>query len=120
MPKERRPNRPHDPKKRVVNASTTGKSRAAAEKAGCRFYIGEECQANHEHGNVRYTANAQCVQCERGKYRAYAARERAKRGGNDIKKRASVGFSFVAFTLGSVEGIEKWLASMAQKQGLSQ
>lgn len=103
---------------RVVSEETTAASREAAIKAGCRFFIGPECPANHEHGNVRYTANGQCVQCERGKFRERAAKERAKRSAHDLGKRAVGGYEFVAFTLGSVEGIEKWLASMARKQEL--
>lgn len=118
MPKERTPKTRYVAKTRVVSASTTAASREAAQKAGCKFYIGEPCATDHEHGNVRYAANAQCVQCERGKFRARSAKERAKRGGNDIGKRATVGYSFVTFTLGSVEGIQKWMASMERKQGM--
>lgn len=118
MPKERKPKQRYVAKTRVVNESTTAANRGAAIKAGCRFYIGEVCAEHAEHGNVRYAANGQCIQCERAKFRARAANERAKRGGSELRKRANGGYSFVAFTLGSVAGIESWMASMARKQEL--
>lgn len=120
MPKTRRPKQRYIAKTRVVSEATTAASQEAAVKAGCRFYIGVTCTTNHEHGNVRYAANGQCVQCERGKFRARSAKERAKRRGNDLPIRSTGGFSFVAFTLGSVAAIESWMASMERKQELAQ
>lgn len=105
---------------RVVSAETTAGSREKAIKAGCRFFIGDACPESAEHGNVRYTANAQCVECERAKFRVRAAKERAKRSVHDMPKRSGVAFSFVAFTLGSVEGIRQWLASIERKGELNQ
>lgn len=100
---------------RVVSEATCADTHAKAVKAGCRFYIGDACQDDGRHGNVRYTANKQCVECERGKFRVRAAKERAKRSVHDMAKRSPVAYSFVAFTLGSVEGIKRWLASMERK-----
>ena len=105
-------------KPRVVSEANTAANREAAIKAGCRFYIGDVCPGNEKHGNVRYAANGQCVECERAKFRGRAAKEREKRSGSELRKRANGGYSFVAFTLGSVAGIESWMASMARKQEL--
>lgn len=110
---------PKPSQRRVVSECTTAATREKAIKAGCRFYIGEACQADGEHGNVRYAANGLCVQCERSKFRSRSAKERAKRSTNDMAKRSPVGYSFVAFTLGSVEGIKRWMASMERKQELN-
>lgn len=118
MARARKPNQRYVVKPRVVSEANTAANRGAAISAGCRFYIGEVCAEHAEHGNVRYAANGQCVECERAKFRARSAKEREKRGGSELRKRANGGYSFVAFTLGSVEGIERWMASMARKQEL--
>lgn len=93
-------------------------NRDAALSAGCTFYIGQQCDKHPEHGNVRYAQTGLCKEC----YREYSATiQRTRYAKKKTKRQLELlksdpnAFTWVAFNLGSVEGIRAWVNSTLRK-----
>ncbi len=61
-------------------------SRAAARKAGARFYVGTECSSHPD--ALRYTSNARCVECAKADRRLTYASPAAKAKDAERKRMA--------------------------------
>lgn len=113
-------------RREAIPASELDDNRLAAEAAGCTFYIGKPCDKDPTHGSVRYTNTGQCKECTRSYFRNNHqdryARSKAKAGAKASAKLLQSdpdAFTYVAFTLGSVEGIRRWRESVTRKLGVS-
>lgn len=111
----------------MARSPVISRSWTAALAEDARFYYGDHCGIDAEHGNVRYTSNKRCIVCDRAKYRLRmrtirSAERVLKDEGkilafdpNDLVRRHPYCYTFVAFTLGDTAGLQRWVASQMRK-----
>lgn len=112
-------------RREAISAAELDEKRVIAQEAGCTFYMGAVCEKDPAHGTMRYTNTGRCVECNRAFQRSIQKEKYAKRkaGVKDPNKSERIlqsdpnAFTYVAFSLASVEAIAKWRESVMRKLG---
>lgn len=112
-------------RRETISAAELDARRVAAQGAGCTFYMGAVCEKDPKHGAMRYTNTGRCRECERSYQRANKKEKYAQRkAGVTVSKKSERilqsdpnAFTYVAFSLASVEAITRWRESVMRKLG---